>query len=140
MVTFWKLELRKDGKAVARELGRNALVLSGFSVTTLAFLLSQYQVSLLLAARSSLLSLALYFLVSELARNSVYYWEYAASDCLYVFASIVLFSTIAYVVYLLQLGVEVFALFTAVIALLAISLIYSLCGLRRLYKQSVKKR
>jgi hypothetical protein len=141
-VTFRNLEL-KEGKVVARELGRNGLVLSGFSITTIAFLLSQYREPFLqdlLVVKLLLISLALYFLVSEVARNAVYYWEYALADCSYVAASIILFSAIAYVIYAIRLGAEVFSLFLIVIGLLTVSLGYSLCGFWRMYKQESKKR
>jgi hypothetical protein len=141
-VTFWNLPLGKEGKVVARELGRNGLVLAGFSVTTIAFLLGQYAALFqndLLPVKLILVSLALYFLVSELARNAIYYREYALADFSYVSASIVLFVAISLIIYKLQLGAEILSLFAVVVVLLGASLMSSLWGFWRMYRQDFKK-
>jgi hypothetical protein len=140
--TFWNLEL-KEGKVVARELGRNGLVLSGFSITALAFLLNLYQgrfLSDLLVAKLLIVSLTLYFIVSEIARNAVYYWEYALADAFYIVASVTLFSAMAYVVYSFQVGAEVFVLLCTLIGGLVVFLAYSSYGLSRMYKQDLRNR
>ena len=135
--TFWDLPL-KEGKVVSRELGRNALVLSGFSVTTLAFIMNLYREQFrgdLLAVQLFLGSLIAYFVVSEIARNAVYYWEYAIADIGYISASILLFSALAQVILTFQLGVAIFVFACTLITALTIFTALSLHGIWRMYKQ-----
>ena len=135
--TFWNLPL-KEGKVVSRELGRNALILSGFSITTLVFLMNLYREQFrvdLLGVQLFLASLIAYFVVSEIARNAIYYWEYAIADIGYISASILLFLALAQVILTFQLGVMIFAFAFALITALTIFTISSLRGIWRMRKQ-----
>lgn len=140
--SFWELELGEKGRTVARELGRNGLILSGFSITALAFLLNLYGQNApqnLLVVELYLVSLVTYFGMSEIARNAVYYWEYALADGLYIVASILLFSAVGGFVLSFRLGGEVFMLVCLLIAALVISLAYSAYGFRRMYRKALKE-
>jgi len=136
--TFWNLKLEEKGKGIARELGRNGLVLSGFSITALAFIFSLFKEQILgnlLILKLFFASLIVYFIVSEVARNAIYYWEYALADLGYFGASFCLFLALALFILGFGLGVEIFILIWFLLILLTSGLIYSTYGLIRMISQ-----
>ncbi|OGD53734.1 hypothetical protein A3K80_06900 [Candidatus Bathyarchaeota archaeon RBG_13_38_9] len=140
--SFFELEL-KEGKVVSRDLSQKGLILSGFTIATLAFLFGlsrEYILKNPVIIQTLFISLVIYFGISELARQTIKYWEYAIAEIGYIAASIFLFSAMLLFIHTYGLGIGIFSLMALLIFVLIVSFILTVRNVARMIKEDRKKQ
>ena len=140
--TFWNIPLPTgEGEKKVRELGRDALILSVFSVTSFALLygLSGQQFSInSIIIQLLFLSILIFFICSEVSRNAKYYCEYAFADILYLIASFMLFFDFTILIFKMQIGLIVAMTVGGLLGYLILNFGYSLYMIVVQIKQILK--